>query len=301
MKQRILITGATGMIGKRLISQLLAKGHTVSILARKPIQIKDVKTFLWDIYKKEIDQSCMNGIDTIVHLAGEGIADKKWTKARKKEIIDSRVISTDLLFETIEKTKANIQNFISSSATGYYGDRADEILQEESNPGDGFLAKCCMLWEQAVDKGASFDMRVVKIRTGFVLGKGGGGLSSLDKPIRFFAGAALGSGKQWVPWIHIDDIVNLYVEAIENESYQGVFNGCAPFPVTNDTLTKAIAKQLRRPVWPINVPEKVLEMILGKMSIIATISTNTSAQKLLDHDFKFKYIHLEDALKQIYK
>lgn len=301
MKQRILITGATGMIGRKLVTQLLVKGHTVSILARKPIQIKNVNTFLWDIYKKEIDQSCMDGIDTIIHLAGEGIADKKWTKERKKMIVDSRVMSTELLFETIKKTKSNVQNFISSSATGYYGDRADEILQEESDPGNGFLAKCCILWEQAVDKGNIFDMRIVKIRTGFVLGKGDGGLSALDKPIRFFAGTALGSGKQWVPWIHIDDIVNIYVEAVDNENYEGAFNGCAPFPVTNATLTKAIAKQLHRPVWPINVPEKVLEMILGKMSIIATISTNTSSQKLLDHDFKFKYTHLEDALKQIYK
>ncbi|MHA4894395.1 TIGR01777 family oxidoreductase [Pedobacter sp. PWIIR3] len=301
MKQHILITGTTGMIGKRLMAQLLKLGHTVSILSRKPVQIKNVKTFLWDIYKREIDESCMNGVDTIIHLAGEGIADQKWTKERKQQIIDSRVISTELLYHTIEKTKASVKHFIASSATGYYGDRQDELLTEDSDPGEGFLAECCVLWEQAVDKGQVFDMRIVKIRTGFVLGKGDGGLASLDKPIRFFAGAALGSGKQWIPWIHVDDIVNIYVDAVQKNTYSGIFNGCAPFPVTNETLTKAIAKQLHRPVWPINVPEKVLEMILGKMSIIATVSTNTSAQKLLDHNFKFKYVNLEEALKEIYK
>jgi uncharacterized protein (TIGR01777 family) len=146
--------------------------------------------------------------------------------------------------------------------------------------------------------GKDLNLRVVKFRTGFVLDKKGGGLSSLAKPIKFFAGAALGSGKQWIPWIHIDDITSMYVCAIEDESYSGPYNGCAPYPVSNELLTTAVAKKLHRPVWPINVPEKVLEMILGKMSIIVT--TNLSAQKALDAGFKFKYVHLEDALSEIY-
>lgn len=301
MKHQILITGATGLIGKKLVRQLLSKGHSLAILSRKPIQIKGVKTFLWDVYKKEIDLACMEGIDTVIHLAGEGIADKKWTKERKQQIIDSRVMSTELLFEAIIETKATVKNFISSSATGYYGDRGDEILDEEALPGEGFLAKSCILWEQAVDKGTVLGLRIVKIRTGFVLARDGGALASLDKPIRMFVGAALGSGKQWIPWVHIDDIVNMYVEAAENETYEGVYNGCAPFPITNKTLTKAIAKQLGRPVWPVNVPEKVLEMILGKMSVITTISNNTSSQKLLSKDFRFKFTDLDEALTSIYK
>jgi uncharacterized protein (TIGR01777 family) len=301
MKKHILITGATGMIGKKLIAGLLLRGHKISILTRKPIKIKDVQVFLWNVDKKEIDKSCLTGVDTIVHLAGAGIADQKWTKERKKQIIDSRVESTELLLKTIRETNAPVKNFIASSASGYYGDRADEILSETSAPGDGFLAECCILWEQAVDKGSSLGLRIVKFRTGFVLGKNGGGLTSLARPIKFFAGAALGTGKQWVPWIHINDITSMYISAIENDLYKGAYNGCAPHPVTNEMLTKAVAKKLSRPVWPINVPEKVLEMILGKMSVVVTTSTNLSAQKTLDEGFQFEFVQIEDALNEIYK
>ncbi|RZK77374.1 MAG: TIGR01777 family protein, partial [Pedobacter sp.] len=234
-------------------------------------------------------------------LAGEGIADSKWTKERKQQIIDSRVLSTRLLFKAIKEQKAEVKNFISSSAVGYYGDRKDEILTEDSEPGEGFLAKCCLLWEQAVDQGKKLGLRIVKIRTGFVLANGEGALPVLEKPIRFFVGAALSSGKQWIPWIHLNDIANIYISAVEDETYEGVYNGCAPYPVTNETLTKAIAKKIHRPVWPINVPEKVLEMILGQMSTVTTISNNTTAQKLLNEEFQFEFTHLEDALNDLYK
>jgi uncharacterized protein (TIGR01777 family) len=301
MKQHILITGATGMIGKRLIADLLQNGHRVAILSRKPTKIKDVQVFLWNIEKGEMDQNCLNEVDTIVHLAGAGIADQKWTKERKKQIIDSRVDSTKLLYKTIQETGNHVKNFISSSASGYYGDREDELLLESTAAGTGFLAECCVLWEEQIDKIKELGLRVVKFRTGFVLGKNGGGLTSLARPIKFFAGAALGTGKQWVPWIHINDIAAMYLHAIENDSYSGAYNGCAPNPVTNEMLTKAVAKKLHRPVWPINVPEKVLEMILGKMSIIVTISTNLSAQKILDEGFNYEFVHVEDALEDIYK
>ncbi|MFP5078974.1 TIGR01777 family oxidoreductase [Pedobacter sp. JCM 36344] len=300
MKQHILITGATGMIGKKLIAGLLSRGHDLSILTRKPIKIKDVKVFLWNVEKGEIDKSCLEGVQTIVHLAGAGIAEQKWTKERKKQIIDSRVASTELLYKTISETASTVKNFISSSASGYYGDRDDEILLESNTPGEGFLAECCTLWEDAVDAGKDLNLRIVKFRTGFVLDKSGGGLPSLARPIRLFAGAALGTGKQWVPWIHLDDIAAMYMSAIDDDSYEGAYNGCAPHPVTNEMLTKAVAKKLKRPVWPINVPEKVLEMILGKMSIIVTSSTNLSAQKILDKGFKFKFVYLADALDEIY-
>ncbi|MBC7566008.1 MAG: TIGR01777 family protein [Pedobacter sp.] len=300
MKQHILITGATGMIGKKLIAGLLRKGHNLSILTRKPIKIKDVKVFLWNVEKGEIDKSCLMGVQTIVHLAGAGIAEQKWTKERKKQIIDSRVASTELLYKTISETASTVKNFISSSASGYYGDRDDEILLENNAPGEGFLAECCTLWENAVDVGKELNLRIVKFRTGFVLGKSGSGLTSLARPIRLFAGAALGTGKQWVPWIHVDDIAAMYMSAIDDDSYEGAYNGCAPNPVTNEMLTKAVAKKLNRPVWPINVPEKVLEMILGKMSIIVTSSTNLSAQKILDKGFNFNFVHLADALDEIY-
>jgi len=300
MKKHILITGATGMIGKELIKTLLTSGHNVSILSRRPVKTKKIQVYLWDVYKQTIDQSCLDGIDTIVHLAGENIADKKWTKERKQQIIDSRVLSTNLLYKTLKETPNQVKDFISASAVGYYGDCGDEILTEQSEKGYGFLAECCAQWEAAVDKGKSLSLRIVKLRTGFILKKGEGGLASMEKPIRFFVGAPLGTGKQWVPWIHIKDMINIYLFAIEHPVMMGAFNACAPYPVTNQTLTRSIAKSLHRPVWPIHVPESILQSILGEMSTVALISNNTSAQKLLDYGFTFNFTQLDDALNNIY-
>jgi uncharacterized protein (TIGR01777 family) len=300
MNKHILITGATGMIGKKLINALQQSGHIVSILSRKQKNLPGVKVFLWDIYNQQIDPACMNGTDTIIHLAGENIGAHKWTKKRKQQIIDSRVLSTQLIYKTIKETRADIRSFISASAVGYYGDCGDEILTEESPAGFGFLSHCCKEWEGAVDKGKQLGLRIVKIRTGVALAKGEGALASMAKPIRWFAGAALGSGQQWVPWIHIDDLVSIYIRAVEDPLFSDMYNACAPFPVTNAALTRAIAKELHRPVWPFNVSEKILKLILGEMSEIIFISTNTSAQKLLNQDFKFKYTRLEHALTDIY-
>lgn len=301
MNKQILITGATGMVGKKLIFRLQKAGHQVSILSRTPKKIKDVRVFLWDVSKGSIDKDCLNGIDTIVHLAGENIAGKLWSEKQKKEIINSRVQSTALLYRAIQESKSPVKNFISASAVGYYGDCGDEILTEETPSGFGFMAECCRLWEHSVDAGKVLGLRVVKLRIGIILAKDQGALAALAKPIRFFAGAPLGSGKQWMPWIHVHDIVSLFVSAIENPIMQGAYNACAPFPVTNTTLTKAVAAKLHRPVWPIHVPEKIIRLLLGEMSNVVFISTNTSAEKILETDFKFKYTQLNEALTDIYK
>ena len=300
MNKHILITGATGMVGKKIINVLQQSGHTVAILSRKKKSLPGVKTYLWDVDKNQIDTRCMDGTDTIIHLAGENIAAKKWTEKRKKQIIDSRVLSTRLLYKTINETNTRIDTFISASAVGYYGDCGDEILTEDSPSGYGFMAKCCKEWEEAVDKGKSYGIRIVKFRIGVILSKAEGALTSLEKPIKLFVGAPLGSGKQWVPWVHVDDIAAMFVNAVDNPLLSGPYNACAPFPVTNKTLTKSIARQLHRPVWPFNVPESLLKIILGEMSEVIFISTNTSAQKLLSADFKFKYTQLQDALSDIY-
>jgi uncharacterized protein (TIGR01777 family) len=301
MKKHILITGATGMIGKKLISALYEKGHSIAVLARKSKPVKHAKVYLWDVYKGHIDPACIQGVDTVIHLAGENVAEKKWTKERKQKIIDSRVKSAELLQKLIKDSNAPVRTFISASGVAYYGDCGDEILTENSSNGYGFLAECCKLWEGAVDKGRTLGMRIIKFRIGFIMAKAEGALAALDKPIRFFAGAPLGSGRQWIPWVHVDDIISMFSAAVENPLFSGAYNACAPFPVTNETLTRAVAKALHRPVWPIHVPEKVLEMILGKMSEVVTSSNNTSAQKLLDEGFIFKYTDLEDALTDIYK
>lgn len=300
MNQHILLTGATGMLGKDLIETLLKQGHTVSVLSRKLQQINHVKVFLWDVYKQEIEANCLEGVDTIIHLAGENISKGEWTDKRKKEIIDSRVLSTQLLYKTIAETKNQVKNFISAAAVGYYGSRGDEILTEESYPGHNFLAQCCIQWENAIDQGNKLKLRIVKIRTGVVLAKKEGALEAMAKPVRFFAGAPLGSGKQWIPWIHYQDMTQIYLHAIDNQSLAGAYNASAPFPVTNKEMTRAIARQLHRPVWPFSVPEKILHLVLGEMSSLALNSTNTSAQKILSSGFKFKYTHIEQALADIY-
>lgn len=300
MGKRILVTGATGLIGKKLIASLQEEGHAIHILSRKKNKINNAKVFVWDVDKQTIEGGAFDGVDTVIHLAGEGIADKKWTEKRKKEIVDSRVKSTELLYRKIQELKPPIKTFVAASAVGFYGNRGEEILTEHSNAGNDFLAECCEKWENAVNKGIDMGIRVVKIRIGVILSKDGGALPSMEKPVKYFVGAPLGSGKQWVPWIHIDDIIGIFTKAVDDNLMYGAYNACAPYPVTNATLTKAIAKHLHRPVWFFNVPELVMKTILGEMSIIVLMSTNTSSQKLLDSGYQFKYLNLDDALTSIY-
>ncbi len=299
-KKNILITGASGLIGTRLIKNLLEKGHNIAVLSRQGLDFRGVKVYNWDIDKQLIDLHAFEGIDTIIHLAGAGIADKRWTKQRKEEIVDSRIRSTQLLYNTIGAIKAPIKTFISASAVGYYGDRSDQILYEDSESGTGFLAECCKQWESAVDEGLKFDIKVVKLRIGIVLSKQGGALSELARPVSFFVGAPLGSGKQWMPWIHLTDLVAIFEKAIENPAYSGTFNACTPYPVTNYEFTKILANKLFRPLWPLNVPEFILKTMLGEMSTVILNSTRTSPQKLLDMGFHFRYQGLDAALSEIY-
>lgn len=301
LSKKILITGASGLIGGGLIKNFLDKGYEVSILSRTPSIIKSVKVYLWDIKKQEMDVKALEGIDTIIHLSGAAIADKRWTKHRKQEIISSRVDSTRLLYKTILATKTPIKTLISASAVGYYGDRKDEILREDSKAGTDFLADCCKQWESAVDEGAKMGIRVVKLRMGIVLSKKGGALSELARPVSFFVGAALGSGKQWMPWIHFSDLFSIFEKAIENKAFIGAFNACSPFPVTNFEFTKILAKKLFRPLWPIKVPSFILRIILGEMSAVILNSNRCIPKKLIDSDFRFRYPSLGEALNEIYK
>lgn len=300
MSKRILITGATGLVGRKLIEELISEGHQIHILSRRDKQIANVKVFLWDVAKKQIDKNAFSGVDTIVHLAGEGIADKKWTDERKKQIIDSRVDSANLLYDTIAELRVPIKTFVSASAVGYYGNRGEENLTEDSKPGTGFLADCCVKWEAAANRGIDMGIRVAKIRIGVILSREGGALKSMEKPVQFYVGAPLGSGCQWIPWIHLDDIVGIFKKAVENDKFYGAFNASAPYPVTNKTLTKAIAKQLHRPVWPITVPAFALKSILGEMAEVVLNSDNTTSQKLLDSGYQFQFLNLDEALKAIY-
>lgn len=299
MKKHVLITGATGMIGKALIEALLLNNYTISVLSTHPHFMPNVQVFKWDIKKKIIDGACFDGVETIIHLAGENIAKKKWTDRRKQEIIDSRVLSTELLLTTLKATDHQVKTFISASAVGFYGNRGDEILTENSSQGSGFLAECCAKWEDSVQSAVELGLRVIKLRTGFIIAKSEGGLPQMTKPIKWYVGAPLGTGKQWVPWIHMDDIVGIYLHALENP-IKGTFNACAPNPVTNRTLTKTLGKFLRRPIWPISIPSNLIKLIMGEMSIIALMSTKTSVQKIVNTGYAFRYAELEQALSDIY-
>lgn len=289
------------MVGRKLVPALLALGHQVTILSRNTTQFEGAKVFLWNVERNEIDKNAFEGIDTIIHLAGADIGEKKWTPERKKEITDSRVESAKLLYRTIREIQAPVTSFISASAVGYYGDRKNEILTEDSDPGKGFLSECCVKWEAAADEGLSMGIRVVKVRIGLILSREHGLVAELEKPIRSFVGAPLGSGKQWVPWVHLDDVVKIFVTAVENPSFVGAYQACAPFPVTNKFMMKTIAGRVNRPIWGIHVPKFVLKAMLGEMSILPLMSSNTLARKLLDTGYKYVYTNLDAAIDSLYR
>ncbi|MGY3054993.1 uncharacterized protein (TIGR01777 family) [Pedobacter sp. UYEF25] len=302
MGNKVLITGGTGLIGRKLVETLLAKKYDVAILARKYTTIKNVEVFLWDVENEQIDARCLENVRVVIHLAGASVVDEKWSTERKQEIIDSRVNSTKLLYKTIQAQETNlVKTFISASAVGFYGDCGEEILTEESPVGYGFLADCCQLWEQSVEEGEKLGLRVVKLRTGIVLSTEGGALPSFDKPIRMFVGSALGTGKQWTPWIHIDDMVGMYIESLTNSTMSGSYNATAPFPVSNKEMTRLIANELHHPFWPLKVPRKALELLMGERTDAILMSSNTSAQKILDAGFKFKFTRLPEALNALYQ
>jgi len=297
--KHILLTGGTGLIGSRLTEQLLKKGYRVSHLSRSAGKDARVTTFLWDIDKGGIADNCIDDVDIIVHLAGAGIADKPWTDRRKNEIIDSRTKSIELIYKLIDRKKNKVNSIISASAIGYYSDSGDELMTEDSPPSNDFMAKCCVAWEDAVDRGKKLNLRIVKFRTGVVLDKGGA-LAKMALPVKLYAGSPLGNGKQWIPWIHGHDVIDMYLFGIDNESLTGVYNMVAPNPVTNKQLTIAIAEQLHKPLWLPNVPAFFLKLLLGEMSTIVLASTKVSAEKIDDAGFKFKYPEITGALKEIY-
>lgn len=299
----VLITGGTGLIGKHLCRALLDKGYQIHLLSRrfKPSTDERLKTFVWNVEKGQIDEQCIEGVETVIHLAGEGIVDKRWTQKRKEDIINSRTNSIRLIYDLIRKQPSStVKHIISAAAIGYYADRGEELMTESSPAGEGFLATSCIAWEQAVDEGKELGLRIVKFRTGIVLDTAGGALVEIARPVKFGLGAALGSGKQWVSWIHWKDVVKMYEFALENEKLEGIFNMVGPQPATNLELTKAIAKQFNKPLWLPAVPGFVLKLAMGEMSAAVLGSTKTSAQKIMDAGFSFDFPELEPALKDLY-
>ncbi len=303
MIKTILITGGTGFVGKGLVKLLLQKGYHINLLVRgEAVKMEDanLKTFRWDVYKGEIDKDCIQNADAIIHLAGEEIAAKRWTDERKKQIIESRTKSIRLIYDLLRKNKNQVKHIISASAVGYYGDRANELLTEESLPSKDFLAETCIQWEEAVDEGRKLGLRIVKLRSGIVLDEHGGVLSQMNKPLQFGLALVPGSGTQWVSWIHFQDAINIYLYALENENIEGVYNMVSPEPVTLDELTRCIAKAKKISPLLINVPEFALKIAIGEMSLMVLESTKVSSGKLWESGYKFKYPKIKEAMDEIY-
>jgi uncharacterized protein (TIGR01777 family) len=264
--KKVIITGGTGLVGQRLTTLLKHKGFEVNILCRNP---KRPNEFKWNIEREGyIDERVFEQASAIIHLAGAGVADKRWTEERKKEIIESRTKSARLLYKYLSGSKYPVASFISASAVGFYGDRKSELLTEDSSNGSGFLAEVCKVWEEEAEKFSALNIAVSKVRIGIVLSKDGGALPKLDFPIKFGIGAYIGDGKQFVPWVHIDDLCNIFIHLLENNLHD-TYNGCAPDIKTNKEMSETIAEVLHRPFIPFPAPGFIFKNGDGRNGIHA--------------------------------
>jgi uncharacterized protein len=296
--KNILITGASGLIGTRLTALLQQKGYTVSHLGRSK-KNGTVKSFTWDVTRQTVDSEAFKNADTIIHLAGASVAEKRWTAKRKQEILESRTHSTRLLYSALSQAQYPVTSIISASAIGYYGFESNQWLTEESAPGKDYLADVTRQWENEVDKIATLGIRAVKMRIGIVLSTEGGALESMAKPIRLLAGAPLGTGNQYISWIHIDDLCDMFIKAVEDNRMSGPYNAVAPAPVTNGELTKLIAEKLKKPLILPAVPKFALKLILGEMAEIVVSGSRVSPQKILAAGYNFKFTKVDQALDDL--
>ena len=297
---KVLLVGGSGMVGKQLQKKLLARGYTVLILGRSESKSENVKSYLWNIATKKIDEEAIKSADYIINLAGAGIADRRWTASRKKEIVSSRVGATNLLIQTIIKTKTNPKAFISASAIGYYGAlTSDKIFTEDDLPSNDFLSHCCQLWEQSSNKIEDLSIRRVVLRIGVVLSEKGGALSKIKAPFRLGLGSAIGSGKQYIPWVHIDDLCECFIKAIEDPLMKGPYNIVSPNPTPNSEFSAVLAQVLKKPYWLPNIPERLIQLFMGEMAVIVTKGSRVSCNKILSNGFMFKYPNLKEALKHL--
>lgn len=302
-KMRILITGATGLIGSELVKLLLAKGHTVHYLTTSKDKIESQSNYIgfyWNPQEGKIDENCIFEVDAIIHLAGANIA-KRWTNAYKQEIIESRTLSAELLFNLVKKHPSHqIKQIISASGTAIYPDGIDKVYDEATKESeDSFLSNVVKKWEASVNVFQVLGIKVCKLRTGIVLSNKGGALPEMVKPIKLGFGSAMGSGKQIQSWIHVNDLVALYNFALEKQ-LEGVYNAVTSNPISNQVLTKTIAKTLKKSLWLPNIPEFVMKLILGEMSYLLFSSKNLSANKILDLGFQFQFPDIDKAIDNLY-
>jgi len=295
----VLIGGGTGLIGMRLSQWLTQENYEVLHLSRTPDPSARFPTYGWDIEAGSIDQEAIERADAVVNLAGAGIADRRWSKHRKVQIIRSRTETTGLLQAAIARAASPPGTFLSAGAIGYYGDRGDTLLREEAGPGQGFLSESCMAWEGAASAVGELGIRTVLMRTGIVLSTRGGALARMMPPVRFFLAPYFGSGKQWYSWIHVDDLCRIYQFALERKDLSGTYNAVAPSPERNRAFMVQLAGAMGKKAVPVPVPSAGLRLVFGEMADTILDSTRASAAKLTEAGFAFRYPELYDALADL--
>lgn len=298
MKKNVLLTGGSGFVGNHLTTLLIQAGYSVSILSRSKKQnTLDVSYYQWDIERCIIDEEAVLKSDYIIHLAGENIAEKRWTAKRKTQILESRVQSIQLIYEVLKNKNKSLDGFISASGIGIYGAiNGSEICSESVPPTNDFLGITCQKWEESADQIASLNIRTVKIRTGLVLGKNDGFLKVVSPIFKYKLGSALGSGKQYMPWIHVTDLCSIYLHAIQNIEINGAYNAAINDGTTNAVFSKTMAKIYGYSIWLPNIPEFVLKILLGEMALMVLYGRRVSCDKIEKTGFKFRFKSLENAL-----
>lgn len=298
---KILITGATGLIGRNLLRRLAELNHDLVVLSRNPVQAADelalpCKLFAWHPEKSPPPLEALHGVEAAINLAGEPIGAGRWTPERKKKIRDSRILSTRYLLKSLSQVPS-LKTFISGSAIGFYGDRGDELLTEESSPGKGFLAEVCQAWELEA-KQLQSRIQTVHLRTGIVLSEAGGALEQILRPFKIGTGGPLGSGQQWISWIHIEDLVRVIIHALENPTIQGPLNAVSPQPIRQAEFARILGKVIHRPAM-IPAPEWAIRTALGEMADLALQSQRVVPQVLSKTGFNFNFTDLKSALENL--
>lgn len=300
---KVLITGATGLVGQELVAQCLAKGYTVNFLTtskKKLVSQPNYQGFYWNPKAGEIDEKCLTDVSVIINLAGASIS-KRWTSSYKKEVLESRIDTLNMLYQVLDKSNEHqVTSLISASAIGIYPNSIDHYYDEEETAvDDSFLGEVVLAWEKKANEFKTLNLRVSKVRIGLVMSADGGALPEIAKPIKYYAGAAFGSGEQWQSWIHISDLARMFLFIAES-NLKGVFNGVSPNPVTNNRLVKEIAKILEKPLFLPNIPKFVMQTILGEMSYILFASQRVSSKKIEEEGFVFEHQNICNALENIY-
>jgi uncharacterized protein (TIGR01777 family) len=291
---KILIAGASGLVGSALVSKLKAEGAEVTPLVRSAAKSGEIE---WHPDRGSIDARALEGFDAVINFAGDGIAKGRWTKEKKRRILDSRVNGTRLLSETMTNLSRKPATFINASAVGFYGSRGDELVDEESGPGEGFLAGVCRQWESATALAEQAGIRVVKLRLGVILTKDGGIMGSMLAPFKLGLGGKVGSGEQVISWVAMDDVVGVISFILQNESVRGPVNAVAPQPVTNEEFTKTLGRVLSRPTF-MTMPAFAARLAFGEMADEMMLSSTRVAGKVLnDAGFRFQYPELEGAVR----